>query len=84
MDLALQSGQYVDKESPQDGWSALHWACFNGDIAMCHRLLEHGASIHHLDKSGCNPLDKAVLRGMKGAAQVLVACGATLSASAVK
>jgi ankyrin repeat protein len=84
VELALQSGQYVDKESPQDGWSALHWACFNGDVAMCNRLLEKGASIHHLDRSGCSPLDKAVLRGMKGAAQVLVSRGATLSSAAVK
>ncbi len=51
---------------------------------MCERLLELGASIHHLDKSGCNALDKAVLRGMKGAVRRLVAKGATLSQAAQK
>ena len=74
----------MDTESPKDGWSALHWASFNGDVPLCNRLLEMGASINHLDKSGCNALDKAVLRGMKGVVKVLVAHGATLSPAAKK
>ena len=84
MELALEQGVFVDTESPRDGWSALHWACFNGDVVMCERLLELGASINHVDKSGCNALDKAVLRGMKGAVRRLVSRGATLSQAAVK
>jgi hypothetical protein len=51
---------------------------------MCDRLLALGASINHVDKSGCNALDKAVLRGMKGAVRRLVSRGATLSQAALK
>ena len=81
---ALRHGVPVDLQSPHDGWTSLHWACFNGDVAMCNLLLDRGANFNHQDKSGCNPLDKAVLRGRKGAVQLLLAHGAKISSAASK
>ena len=45
------------------GYTALHWAAFNGRLAIATRLLEGGADLTLRDKDGDTALDKARSQG---------------------
>ena len=43
--------------------SALGWACARGHLSCAQTLLEHGADLHQLDRSGRSALDLATQYG---------------------
>lgn len=49
----------IDKE----GLTALCWACLKGHLAIVQSLVDRGSDIHHVDKSGRNPLHLAAFYG---------------------
>lgn len=68
----LPSGQYP-----------LQTAAGNGQIIMVKTLLKHGADISHTTADGDSALDLAILAGRTQVAEVLLAQGAQLDASAL-
>ena len=41
--ILLSKKAYIHTTEPINGWSALHWACFNGDLEAVKILIENGA-----------------------------------------
>ena len=50
----------VDCSLEYDDRTPLHIAAANGDLNMVQKLLEHGASVHKVDKYGATPLLDAI------------------------
>ncbi|GLJ35642.1 hypothetical protein SUGI_0716420 [Cryptomeria japonica] len=44
----------------EDGWTALHSACFTGDLSICEMVLEYGGRPDVPDNTGWFPLHRAV------------------------
>ena len=67
------TAMYFFSHNQQYGWTALHWASWNGHISTLHTLVGHsGCLVNVLDKTGSNPLHCAALNGHAGVVRVLV------------
>lgn len=59
-----------------DGHTALHWACYQGHLAVARYLLQEGAALAAADAQGCTPLHWAANRNHPELVQFLVDEGA--------
>lgn len=60
--VLLQNGAAVDKQSNSDGFTALHFASFTSNTDVIRMLLRHGASRDIKSKNGKTPIE--CTRGM--------------------
>ena len=64
-------------EGGNDGWTELHWACWDGNLAEIKHLLATGADIHaKLSSSGKTPLHMAASSGDAACITALLEAGA--------
>ena len=68
----------VDCSLEYDDRTPLHIAATNGDIKMVRKLLEHGASIHKVDKYGGTPLLDAIRFKRKDVIRLLKESGGNI------
>lgn len=54
------------------GWTALHYAAFEGYDDVCLQLVEAGAKIYECDNEGKNPLHIAAQEGRNNVIETLV------------
>lgn len=58
------------------GWTRLHQAALDGDVAGAARLCEEGADVNDADRFGVTPLYVAVLEGDQAMVELLLGHGA--------
>lgn len=61
-------------------WTPLHHAAFNGQTAMIHTLVAHGAALEATDNDGNTPLHVAASAGNADAIEALLQSGAKIDA----
>ena len=81
--------QLVQLGAPLDlvdsnGWSALHFACYDGHSSVAEVLLDgkfegRGAAINYLDRGGWTPLMRAIILELEGVVRLLLARGANVA-----
>jgi ankyrin repeat protein len=76
---AIEDGVDVNSKSP-DGTTALHWAVYNGNVALVERLIEAGAEVHAANEFGSTPLAEAATVGNTAIIEALLAAGADADA----
>jgi len=54
----VEYGADIEYTNRKDGWSALHWAAFNGQVKVVKLLLKKGADANLKDKIGMLPGDR--------------------------
>ena len=59
---AIEDGVDVNAKSP-DGTTALHWAVYNGNVALVERLIAAGADVAAANEFGSTPLAEAATVG---------------------
>ncbi|MFO1492430.1 MAG: ankyrin repeat domain-containing protein [Kiritimatiellia bacterium] len=69
----------ADEPENANGETALFQAAFCGNIPVMLWLLQHDASINHVEKTGMSPLHAAALGGSLEAVKILVESGADRS-----
>ena len=62
---AIEDGIDVNLKSP-DGTTALHWAVYNGNLALVERLIAGGADVTSANEFGSTPLAEAATVGDVG------------------
>lgn len=77
--ILLARGAEVDatQRGADGGWTALHEAADNGDLALIHTLLAHGANPTLRNDGGQTALDLATAKGHAAAAELLRAAVST-------
>ena len=63
-----------------DGWTALHYAAYNGYLAVCDALLAHDAQINAKDNWNRTPLHNAVYGANADVCELLLPRGAQVDA----
>ncbi|XP_071945854.1 uncharacterized protein [Antedon mediterranea] len=63
----------------QDGTTALMFAAYVGNAAICHQLIDGGADINLQDKVGCSALHWAATRGHSACCNLLVDAGSDIN-----
>ena len=76
---AIEDGIDVNSKSP-DGTTALHWAVYNGNLALVERLIAGGADVTSANEFGSTPLAEAVTVGDVGVIAALLDAGAAVDA----
>lgn len=76
---AIEDGVNVNGKSP-DGTTALHWAVYNGNVALVERLIEAGADVHAANEFGSTPLAEAATVGNTAVIEALLQAGAQVDA----
>ncbi|MDR2214043.1 MAG: ankyrin repeat domain-containing protein [Pseudomonadales bacterium] len=76
---AVAQGSDVNERSV-DGTSALHWAVYQGDLALVNLLIEHGADVNARNDYGATPLSTAAVNANAGIIQALLTAGADANA----
>ena len=56
----------------REGLTALGWACLRGRVQAAQCLLDRGANVNHVDKTGRTPLDLAAFQGNPNLVQVCI------------
>ena len=51
--------QWINARTNGEGWTALHYASFQGNVDAIHTLIKHEAKIHELNNNGLNMLHVA-------------------------
>jgi len=77
---AIEDGVDVNGKSP-DGTTALHWAAYNGNLALVERLIAAGADVKAANEFGSTPLAEAATVGDVGIIAALVDAGAPVDAA---
>ena len=67
------------RKSP-DGTTALHWAVYNGNVALVERLIAAGADVSVANEFGSTPLAEAATVGNAAVIEALLAAGAAVDA----
>ena len=57
--ILIKAGADIQSTEPINGWTALHWCCFNGDILSTKTLIKSGANFILPCKKGYFPIDLA-------------------------
>jgi ankyrin repeat protein len=52
-----------DDDALCDGWTPLHFACFNGYLPLAKLLIEHGADANVTDRNGATAFHTACQEG---------------------
>src|SRR6185503_1961093 len=68
--------QRLDDNLRAAGFTELHEAAWNGDVARIRSLVGNGANVNVAASSGTTPLHSAAIHGEADAIRVLVALGA--------
>ena len=76
---AIEDGVDVNARSP-DGTTALHWAVYNGNLALVERLIAAGADVAAANEFGSTPLAEAATLGNANVLNALLAAGAAADA----
>ncbi len=76
---AIEDGVDVNARSP-DGTTALHWAVYNGNLALVERLIAAGADVSAANEFGSTPLAEAATVGNAEVVEALLAGGAAVDA----
>ncbi|HVJ30066.1 MAG TPA: ankyrin repeat domain-containing protein, partial [Gammaproteobacteria bacterium] len=76
---AIEDGIDVNSKSP-DGTTALHWAVYNGNLALVERLIARGADVTSANEFGSTPLAEAATVGDVGVMAALLDAGAAVDA----
>ncbi|EDO35896.1 predicted protein, partial [Nematostella vectensis] len=77
VEMLIESGMAsVNARNPAEGATALHAACFEGNVSCARYLLEHGASVEARDNDGWSPLHAATCGGKRKCVQLLLAADA--------
>jgi uncharacterized protein len=77
---AVEDGVDVNGKSP-DGTTALHWAVYNGNLALVERLIAAGADVKATNEFGSTPLAEAATVGDVGVIAALLDAGAAVDAT---
>ncbi len=80
IDLLLRSGAKVNLTS--EGWSALHFAAWNGRLAAAEKLIAAGAKIDPVTKWGWRPIHSALWQGHDKIVRLLLDQGTKMDACA--
>jgi len=76
---AIEDGVDVNARSP-DGTTALHWAVYNGNLALVERLIAAGADVSAANEFGSTPLAEAATVGNAEVIDALLTGGAAVDA----
>ena len=57
--ILIKIGADIQCSEPINGWTALHWCCFNGDLLSAKSLIDSGANFFVPNKYGYFPIDLA-------------------------
>ena len=76
---AIEDGVDVNARSP-DGTTALHWAVYNGNLALVERLIAAGADVSAANEFGSTPLAEAATVGNAAVIDALLTGGAAVDA----
>lgn len=59
LEILIKHGANVHCIEPINGWTALHWCCFNGDLSSAKLLMNYGANFFLPSKYGFFTIDLA-------------------------
>ena len=59
LDILLKNGADIHCIEPINGWTALHWCCFNGDLPCVKLLISNGSNFFLPSKFGFFTIDLA-------------------------
>lgn len=76
---AIEDGVDVNGKAP-DGTTALHWAVYNGNVALVERLIQAGADVRAANEFGSTPLAEAATVGNTAIIEALLEAGAEVDA----
>lgn len=76
---AIEDGVDVNVRAP-DGTTALHWAAYNGNVALVERLVAAGADVAAANQFGSTPLAEAAVVGNAKIIEALLEGGAPVDA----
>ncbi len=76
---AIEDGVDVNARSP-DGTTPLHWAVYNGNLALVERLIAAGADVSAANEFGSTPLAEAATVGNAEVIEALLTGGAAVDA----
>ena len=62
VEILLNSGADIQHIEPINGWTALHWCCFNGELSIVKLLISKGANFFIPCKYGFFPIDYAGIK----------------------
>lgn len=72
----IDEGMDAATSARDDGWSLLHQAAADGNVAMIRGLVDRGANINARDNDDFTPLHQAAFMGQSEAAVALIMLGA--------
>ena len=72
---AIEDGVDVNAAAP-DGTTALHWAVYNGNLALVERLIAAGADVAAVNQFGSTPMAEAATVGNAAVIEALLDAGA--------
>jgi len=72
VEFRLDAGSAINQQNPQNGWTTLHAAAYNGHKKLVAYLLTRGADPDIQDKHGDTPLHLAASRGHADTTAALV------------
>ena len=70
--ILIKHGADIQITEPANGWTALHWCCFNGDIISTKTLINNGANFFLPCKKGFFPIDLAAKRSHSDLVKYLI------------
>ena len=59
LDILIKNGANIHCIEPINGWTALHWCCYNGDLASVKLLINYGSNFFLPSKYGFFTIDLA-------------------------
>ena len=68
IEILIRAGADIECIEPINGWTALHWCCFNGELLSVITLIKYGANFYLPSKAGYFPID---LAGIKLNAEII-------------
>jgi len=76
--IALKKGSHSLSQTGENGWTALHFACWIGNFKIVNMLILEGADVNFKAKSKITPLIVASMTGKELIIQLLLNAGAEL------
>ena len=70
--ILIKAGANIQSMEPINGWTALHWCCYNGDIISTKTLINNGANFFLPSKRGFFPIDLAAKKSHIDLAKYLI------------